>query len=80
MSPLQEKCFNDAEIEDLKMYGLLYPEKTVTQMSRFYLVFESCRQGSPVYVTPSLTGDLCSSLVSRVVMCMSPPSCLAYCV
>ena len=30
-----------------------------------------------MYVTPSLTGDLCSSLVSRAVMCMSPSSCLA---
>jgi len=35
--PLREKCFNDIEMEHLKMfYGILYPGYTVTQISCFY--------------------------------------------
>lgn len=37
LSPLRGKCFNDIEMEHLRMlYGILYPGCTVTQMSRFY--------------------------------------------
>ena len=32
------------------------------------LVFESCKQGDYVYVTPFLFGNLCSSLVGRAVV------------
>ena len=37
------------------------------------LVFESCKQGGYVYVTPFLFGILCLSFVGMALVCMSPP-------
>ena len=37
LPPLKEKCFNDAQFSDLnQMYNMLYPNLTITNISRFF--------------------------------------------